>query len=40
MLANPRQVTNHALYAQGMAKSVSLAAMGLAQFVVVLGKRT
>jgi len=40
MLANPRQVTSHALYAQGLAKSVSQAAMELAQFVMVVEKRT
>jgi hypothetical protein len=40
MLANPRQVTNHALYAQGMVKSVCPAAIELAQFVVALEKET
>jgi hypothetical protein len=40
MLANLRQVTSHALYAQGLAKSMSPAAMEFAQFVMVVEKRT
>jgi hypothetical protein len=40
MLANLRQATSHALCAQGLAKSVSPAAMELAQFVMVVEKRT
>jgi hypothetical protein len=40
MLANPRQLTSHALYAQGLAKSVSPAAMEPVRFVMVVEKRT
>jgi hypothetical protein len=40
MLANPRQLTSHALYAQGLAKYVSPAAMEPVRFVMVVEKRT
>jgi hypothetical protein len=40
MLENLRQVTSHALYAQDLVRSVSPAAMELAQFVMVVEKRT